>query len=150
MQHAKDSRKMSLTVQNIEHLASVTVQEVLVELMRAYDLVLELPWFRAWIPHIHWNLHRLTALKSPYGPEAADILCGEYKPPPEAHEKLPKCEKETPAPDIQLLVATAFDHLLAGEEIVEGFALRIGECTCLLVATTVITKLSGEKPRRWT
>jgi len=150
MQHAKDSRKTSITVQYMEHLAPVTEPEVLVVPMRAYDLVLGLPWFRARNPEIDWNLRRLTALRSPNGPQAADILSGEDKPPPEAHEKLPERDEDTPAPDIELLGATAFDDLLAGEEVVEAFALRIGECTGLLGATMEITTLSGEKPRRWT
>jgi len=77
-------------------------------------------------------------------------LSGEDKPPPEAHEKLPERDEDTPAPDIELLGATAFDDLLAGEEVVVAFALRIGECTGLLGATMEITTLSGEKPRRWT
>jgi hypothetical protein len=150
MQHAKNSRKTSITVQYMEHLAPVTEPEVLVVPMRAYDLVLGLPWFRARNPEIDWNLRRLTALRSPNGPQAVDILSGEDKPPPEAHEKLPERDEDTPAPDIERLGATAFDDLLAGEEVVEAFALQIGECTGLLGATMEITTLSGEKPRRWT
>ena len=57
MQHAKDSRKTSITVQYMEHLAPVTEPEVLVVPMRAYDLVLRLPWFRARNPEIDWNLY---------------------------------------------------------------------------------------------
>jgi hypothetical protein len=76
-------------------------------------------------------------------------LSGEDKPPPEAHEKLPECDEDTPAPYIELLGVTAFNDLLAGEEVVEVIALRIGECTGLLGATMEITTLSGEKPRRW-
>jgi len=150
MQHAKDSRKTSKTVQYMEHLAPVTEPEVLVVPMRAYDLVLGLPWFRARNPEIDWNLRRLTALRSPNGPQAADISGGEDKPPPEAHETLPERGEDTPAPDIQLLGATTFGNLLASDEVVEAFALRIGECTGLLGATAGTTTLAGEKPRRWT
>jgi len=134
----------------MEHLAPVTEPEVLVVPMRAYDLVLGLLWIRARNPEIDWNLRRFTALRSPNGPQAADILSGEDKPPPEAHEKLPEHDEDTPAPDIELLGATAFDDLLAGKEVVEAFAIRIGECTGLLGATMEITTLSGEEPRRWT
>jgi hypothetical protein len=42
MQQAKDSRKPSITVQYIVHIAPVTEPEVLGVLMRAYDLVLGL------------------------------------------------------------------------------------------------------------
>ena len=38
-------------------------------------------------------------------------------------------------PGIQTLGATAFDDLLASDEVVAAFALRIGECTGLLGAT---------------
>ena len=132
VQHGKDSRKTSTTVQYMEHLARVTEPEVLVVPMQAYDLVLRQQWFRAPNPEIDWNLRPLTALRSPIGPQAADILGGEDKPPPEAHEKLPERDEDTPAPDIELVGATAFDDLLAGEEVVEAFALRIEECTGLL------------------
>jgi len=38
-------------------------------------------------------------------------------------------------PDIQTLGATAFDDLLASDEAIAAFALRIGECTGLLGVT---------------
>jgi len=117
--------------------------------MRAYDLVLGLPWFRARNPEIDWNLRQLTALRLPTGSQAADKVSGEHKPPPEAHEKLLEHDEDTPAPDMELVGATAFDDLLAGEEIIEAFALQIGECTGLLGASMEITTLSGKKPRRW-
>jgi len=45
MAHASDSRKTAFTVQYMEHLSPVRESEVLVVPMRAYDLVLGLPWF---------------------------------------------------------------------------------------------------------
>ena len=42
---------------------------------------------------------------------------------------------DEPPPDIQLLGATAFGHLLASEEVVEAFAIRLGECQGLLGAS---------------
>jgi len=42
---------------------------------------------------------------------------------------------DEPPPDIQLLWATAFGHLLASEEVVEAFAIRLGECQGLLGAS---------------
>jgi hypothetical protein len=92
----------------------------------------------------------LTALRSPNGPQPADILGGENKPPLDAHEKLPQRGEGTPAPDIQLLGATTFGNLLASDEVVEAFALQIGECTGLLRANAGTTTLAGEKRRRWT
>jgi hypothetical protein len=38
-------------------------------------------------------------------------------------------------PDIPILVATAFDNLLASEQVVGAFFLRVGDCTGLLGAT---------------
>jgi hypothetical protein len=37
--------------------------------------------------------------------------------------------------DIQILRATAFDDLLASEQIIRTFLLRVGDCTGLLGAT---------------
>jgi len=58
MQHAKDSRKTRITVQCVDCLAPVDRSDVLVVPMRAYDLVLGLPWFPKQNPDIDWA--RLT------------------------------------------------------------------------------------------
>jgi hypothetical protein len=69
----------------------------------------------------------------PNGPQRAKI--------PEADHASPLPERGEgntivdPPPDIQLLGATAFDHLLASEEVVEAFAIRLGECQGLLGAS---------------
>jgi hypothetical protein len=39
------------------------------------------------------------------------------------------------SPDIQILGATAFDDLLASEQVVGTFFLRVGDCSELLRAT---------------
>jgi hypothetical protein len=49
---------------------------------------------------------------------------------------------------IELLSATAFDDLLAGEEVTETFALKREGCTELLGATVERTHEKGEYPRR--
>jgi len=51
-----------------------------------------------------------------------DSLSCADMPPPEAHEKLPEPDQDTPPPDIELLGATAFQYLLAGVEVVQAFA----------------------------
>jgi hypothetical protein len=150
MHHAKVSRKTSITVQRMQHLATFTEAEVLVVPMRAYDLLLRLTWFRARNLQIVSNLRRVIGLRSPNGPHAADILGGEEKPPPEGHKKLPELPEDTPAPDIQSLRAIRFGNLLASDEVVEASALRIGEYTGVLGATVGTTTLAGQKPRRWT
>jgi len=54
MQHAKDSRKRRITVQCVNYLAPVDRSDMLVVPMRAYDLVLGLPWFPKHNPDIDW------------------------------------------------------------------------------------------------
>jgi hypothetical protein len=53
MMSAKESRKASLLVQYFEHLKPVDESEVLVIPMKAYDLVLGLPWFKARNPEMN-------------------------------------------------------------------------------------------------
>jgi len=65
MQHAKASRKTRNTVQYIDYLAKVDELDVLVEPMRAYDQVLDLPWFHKNNPDIDRARRLLTSLQSP-------------------------------------------------------------------------------------
>ena len=41
--------------------------------MRAYDLVLELPWFQSRHPDVHWQSGRLLALRTPGGAEVVAV-----------------------------------------------------------------------------
>jgi hypothetical protein len=133
MMSAKESRKASLLVQYFEHLKPVDESEDLVVPMKAYDLVLGLPWFKARNPEIDWTKGRLTALRTPNGPQWAKIPEADHASPlPERGEENTNDE---PPPDIQLLGATAFGHLLASEEVAEAFALRLEECEGLLGAS---------------
>jgi len=133
MMSVSESQKVSLLVQYFEHLKPVDELEVLVVPMKAYDLVLRLPWFKARNPEIDWTKGQLTALRTPNGIQWAKIQEADRASP------LPECsEKNTndePPPDSQLLGATTFDHLLASEEVVEAFAIRLGECQRLLWAS---------------
>jgi len=45
MQHAKNSRKTRITVHSVDYLAPEDKSDVLVVPMRAYNLVLGVPWF---------------------------------------------------------------------------------------------------------
>jgi hypothetical protein len=95
MMSAKESRKTNISVQYFEHLAPVDQPEVLIVPMKAYDLVLGLPWFKSRNPEINWVRGQLTALRNPEGggaPPKADPIrtlqseCderGEDKPPPD-------------------------------------------------------------------
>jgi hypothetical protein len=120
-------------VQYFEHLKPVDESEVLFVPMKAYDLVLGLPWFKARNPEIDWTKGRLTALRTPNGPQWAKIPEADRASPlPERSEENTNYE---PPPDIKLLGSTAFGHLLASEEVVEAFAIRLEECQGLLGAS---------------
>jgi len=110
--------------------------------MKTYDLVLGLPCFKARTPEIDWTKGRLTALQMPNGPQ--------WSKSPEADHatSLLKCGKGNPnghlTPDMQLLGATAFDHLVAGGQVVEGFTIRVRECQWFLESSLEgITKGEG-------
>jgi len=133
MMSAKESRKASLLVQYFEHRKPLDRSMVLVVPMMAYDLVLGLPWFKARKPEIDWTKGRLTGLQTPNGLQRAMIPETDHASPlPERGEGNTNVD---PPPDIQLLGATAFDHLLASEEVVEALAIRLGECQGLLGAS---------------
>jgi len=151
MVSAHESQGTSIVVQYFEHLAPVNKPEVQIVPMKAYDLGLGLPWFRARNPEIDRSRWQLTALNSPGGdgaiPEADPIgtlhsgdnisdakllseQCGDDRPPS--------------SPDIQILGATAFDHLLAGDEVAETVFLRLGDCTGMFGVTGERSHEQGE------
>jgi len=75
----------------------------------------------------------LTALQTPNGPQWAKIPEADHASPlPEHSEGNTNID---PPPDIQLLGATTFGHLLDSEEVVKAFAIRLGECQGLLGAS---------------
>jgi len=61
MMSPRESRTATLLVQYFEHLKPFDELEVLVVPMKAYDLVLGLPWVEARNPEIVWIKGRLTA-----------------------------------------------------------------------------------------
>jgi len=131
--HANDSRKTTIAVQYLKHLAPVDESEVLVVPIKEYDLVPGLPWFRARNLEIHWSKRLLLSLRNPTGSDSQDTL---------------QNKQEESGVSIELLSATAFDDLLAGEEVTAAFALKIGHCIELLGATVERTHEKGEYPRR--
>jgi hypothetical protein len=155
MVSAKESRKTSISVQYIEHLAPVDEPQVLIVPMKAYDLVHGLNWFKARNPEIDWSRGRLTALKSLGGdgaiPEADPISTlqsvGNVS---DAKLMSEQCGEDTPLPslDIQILGATAFDNLLASDEVAETSFLRLGDCAGMLGATGERSHEQGEYPHR--
>jgi hypothetical protein len=117
----------------LKHLAPGDESEVLVVPIKEYHLVLRLPWFRAQIPEIDWSKKLLLSLRNPTGSDTQDTL--------------PNMQEEGGV-SIELLSATAFDDLLAGEEVTETFALKIDDCIELLGAMEERTYEKGEYPRR--
>jgi len=71
-------------------------------------------------------------LRNPTGSDPQDTL-------PNKHEE--------GGVSVELLSATAFDDLLAGEEVTETFTLKIEDCIELLGATVERTQEEGEYPR---
>ena len=133
IEHANDSRKTTISVQYLNHLAPVDESEVLVVPIKAYDLVLGLPWLRARNPEIDWSKKLLLSLRNPTGSDTQDTL---------------QNKQEESGVSIELHSATAFDDLLAGEEVTAAFALKIEDCIELLRATVERTDEKGEYPRR--
>jgi len=131
MQHAKYSRKTWITIQHLDYLAPVNESDVLVVILRAYDLVLGLPLVHKRNPDINWAHRRLTALLS-WGAHGVE----EMTPMTMAvASKVSEAENDNfqgRGPDKQTLSATAFYDFLASDEVVEAFTLRIRECTGLL------------------
>ena len=120
-------------VQYFEHLQLVDESEDLVVPMTAYNLVVGLPWLKARKPEIYRTKSRLTALRTPNGPQRAKIPKGDHSSC--MPERTEENKNGKPPLDIQLLGATAFSHLLATEEVVEAFAIQLGECQGLLEAS---------------
>jgi len=52
--HAREFHKSAMTAQFIDHLSPVGGPEMLVILMRVYNLVLGVPWFKTQKPEIDW------------------------------------------------------------------------------------------------
>jgi len=140
MAQASESRKTAFTVQYIEHLAPIEESEVLVMPMRAYDLVLGLPWFQSRNPDVNWQRGRLLALRTPGGAEVVAVdrvdhrECPGNVPGSTAREEA-RSKGGGGIPDIQILGATAFDDPLASEQVVGTFFLGVGDYSGLLGAT---------------
>jgi len=140
MAHASDSRKTVFTVHYMEHLSQVQGLEVLVVPMRAYNVDLGLPWFQSRNAEVDWQSGRLVALGTPGGADVVAVervdhqACPRNVPGSTAREEA-CCEGGGGDEDIQILGATAFDDLLASEQVVGALFLRVGDCTGLLGAT---------------
>ena len=140
MANASDSRKKPVTLQYMEHLSLVQVSEVLVVPMRAYDSVLGLPWLQSRNADVDWQRGRLLAQRTPGVAEVAAVDRVDHQDwpgnLPGSTDREEACsEGGGSIPDIQILGATAIDDLLASEQVVGTFSLRVGDCAGLLGAT---------------
>jgi len=135
MEHARDSRKTTMSAQYFDHLAPVDEPELLVVPIKAYDLILGLPWFRARNPEIDWSRNRLLSLRTPCGSGSHGT------------EDTQLGQPEGSGVSIETLSATAFGDLLGSEEVAGAFALRIEDCIGLLGAKVEWTDKKGEYPR---
>jgi len=100
IEHPNDCRKTTISVQYLKHLALVAESEVLVVLIKAYDLDLKLPWFRTRNSEMDWSKILLLSLRNPTSSDTQDTLAN---------------KQEESGVSIELRSATAFDDLLAGE-----------------------------------
>jgi hypothetical protein len=119
IEHANDCRKTTISGQHLKHLAPVDESEVLVVPIKPYTLVLGVPWFQARKPEIDNSKKFLLSLRNPTGSDT--------------HDTLPNMQVDSGV-SIELLSATAFHDLLAGEEVTEAFALNREDCIELLGA----------------
>jgi len=153
MAHANECRNTAFTVHCMEQLSQVRESEVLGVPRRAKDLVSGLPWFQCRNLDVDWQRSRLLALQTPVGANLVAVDRVDHQDCPD-HVPGSACREEACSkggggiPDIQILGATAFDDLLASEQVIVTFFLRGGNCAGLLGATVEgITDGERDKPQ---
>jgi hypothetical protein len=103
-------------------------------------LGLGLPWFQYRNPDFDLQSGQLLALRTPGGAEVVAVDRVDHQEcPGNVQGSMAWAEACSEGgggiPDIRILRATAFDDLLASEQVVGTFFLRVGYCTGLLGAT---------------
>jgi len=130
-----ESRKASLLVQYFEHLKPVDESKVLVSPMMAHNLVLGLPWQetrKSIAAMVDWQPceRQMDRNGQRFQKQITQVLCRNMVR-----------DKTIISP------ATAFDHLWASEEVVEAFAIWLGECEGLLGASLEGITVGERNPR---
>jgi len=134
MADVTECRKMAFMAQYMEQLSQVQQSEVLVVPMRAHNWVLGLHWFQFRNPDVDWWCRILSALRNREGVEVVTVDRVDYQ---ECGGNIPgfmACNKVCSewggsTPDIQIRRATTFEDLLASQQVVGTFFLRVGDCT---------------------
>ena len=140
MAHKDISEKPVVTVHYPDHIPPVQESEVLVVPMQAYNEVLGLRCYQSRNPDVEWQCGRLLALPNECGADLVELDLVEYRqcpgndPGSMAREEVCS-EGGSGIADIQILRATAVDDLLASQQVIMTFCLRVGHCTGLLEAT---------------
>jgi len=116
----------------------IAESDMLVVPMCEYHLVHGLSWFQKGNLDIDWAHRRLTSVRSPRASGVGEMTLMTMA----VSSKVSKAENKNVinqllgrVPTIQTPRATAFDDLLASDEVIAAFALWIGECPGLLGAT---------------
>jgi hypothetical protein len=125
-------------MQYLPQLAPVDESDVLIVNMKAYDLVLGIPWFERHNPDIDWVRKRLITLRNPvYSGIPANALAGSNNSETSSeHEELsPVQNNANESSDIAMISAVEFDCLLATAELSEAYALKLWQGTGLLGGT---------------
>ena len=139
--HARDSKRVDLSMRYFEHLAPVVETDVLCVPLETYDLVLGLPWFRARTPHIDWIHNKVLELRTPGG-RTETSSSGDNRPASdcEMRDSVPVHRERgqgRPGPDIQLMTAESMSDLLeSNEEVADVFYMKMEHIGLLLGART--------------
>ena len=153
LEHARDSRRVTMRMQYLPHLAPVDESDALVVKMTAYDLVLGLPWFERHEPEIDWARKRLLSLRMTSTSRHRDVERVNSSDPhdratAESHVAAGTGPEAEAPIAIEMLSASLFEKLLAGTEASEAFAIRLWQGTGLLGGAVQGSNLylTGETP----
>jgi hypothetical protein len=127
--------KMTIFAQYFDHLTPFNKRKVLVVPIKAYKLVLGLPWFRTRNPETDWSQHSVLSLWTPCGSGSHGTEDSQLGQP------------EANIVSIETLLGTSFGDLLASEQVAGEFSLRTEDCIRLLQAKVERTHENGAYPR---
>jgi hypothetical protein len=131
---------MTISCQYVEHSAQVDELDVLVVPIMTYDLVLGLPWFQSRNPEIGWSTDQLLGLRTTVGKSGNEHSITLL---PQGDGSAEDCACESPpAVYIEFLGASAFDDLLASNEVITAHPILIDKRTGLLGTSTLSVRIT--------